>query len=200
MKERIISEAGILFAKYGIRSITMDALAEDMGISKRTIYENFKDKDTLLKEVIEFYKNVQVEEVNNIIRESENVIIALFKIMNNTINRMKQVNPLFFHDIKKYHRDIFDQIHDKGEIRDHSLTMKILSEGARQKIFRKDINLEIANLTLHHLFNMFSPESNMTQDGFHRGEMFNNIILPYLIGIATEKGQILIKEIGPFKY
>ena len=48
VQERIIVEAGQLFGKYGIRSMTMDALAEKMGISKRTIYERFKDKDTLL--------------------------------------------------------------------------------------------------------------------------------------------------------
>ncbi|MEX0987381.1 MAG: helix-turn-helix domain-containing protein, partial [Bacteroidales bacterium] len=45
IKERIITEAGTLFARYGIRSVTMDTLAEEMGISKRTIYENFRDKD-----------------------------------------------------------------------------------------------------------------------------------------------------------
>ena len=56
IQERIINEAGLLFSKYGIRSITMDALAEDMGISKRTIYEKFKDKDTLLMEVIKYFK------------------------------------------------------------------------------------------------------------------------------------------------
>ncbi|RLD55016.1 MAG: hypothetical protein DRI97_10320 [Bacteroidetes bacterium] len=50
--ERIIVESGQLFGTYGIRSMPMDALAEKMGISKRTIYERFKDKDTLLLEVI----------------------------------------------------------------------------------------------------------------------------------------------------
>ncbi len=55
IQERIIGEAGRLFALYGIKSVTMDTLAEDMGISKRTIYESFKDKDTLLNDVIVFW-------------------------------------------------------------------------------------------------------------------------------------------------
>jgi len=49
VKEKIISGARQLFTKYGIRSITMDMIAEQLGVSKRTIYENFKDKDELLK-------------------------------------------------------------------------------------------------------------------------------------------------------
>ncbi len=53
VRERILIESGQLFGKYGIRSMTMDSLAEEMGISKRTIYERFKDKDTLLLEVIQ---------------------------------------------------------------------------------------------------------------------------------------------------
>ena len=200
MKERIITEAGILFARYGVRSITMDALAEDMGISKRTIYENFKDKDTLLNEVLNFYKELQLREAEEIINNSVHVVEAMFRILERSVNQMKQVNPLFFHDIKKYHPHTFRKIQDKGDIRDHTITMRILNEGSDQGIFREDINLEIANLTIHELFDLFSPESKFTQNGYHRGELFNNIILPYIIGIATDKGRRLIREQGPFKY
>ena len=62
VRERIIVESGHLFGRYGIRTMTMDALAEEMGISKRTIYERFKDKDTLLMEVLRYYKNLTEQE------------------------------------------------------------------------------------------------------------------------------------------
>ena len=71
----------MLFGKYGIRSMTMDALAEEMGISKRTIYERFKDKDTLLLEVITYYKQQTAEEAHKIIDQSDNAIEAMFRIM-----------------------------------------------------------------------------------------------------------------------
>lgn len=200
LQERIVTEAGTLFAKYGIRSITMDALAEDMGISKRTIYETFKDKDTLLLEVISYFQKQQHNEAIEIIENSENIIVALFSLVNEMISMMKQVNPLFFHDMKKYHSHIFKQLEDKDEIQDHTMTRKILNEGLEQKIFRTDFNIEIVNLTLHELFNLFSPDSKLTLEGYHRGELFNNIIIPYFIGISTEKGRILIKEQGPIKY
>lgn len=200
IQERIITEAGKLFAKYGIRSITMDALAEDMGISKRTIYENFKDKDALLLEVITYFKKRQLKEANEIIMSSENVIIALFKLLNGMILTMKQLNPLFFQDLKKYHSHIFTKLQEKGDIRDHSITRKILFEGTAQGIIRADLNLEIVNLTIHELFNLFTPDCHFTQDGYHRGELFNNIIIPYLMGISTEKGRKLIEEQGSFKY
>lgn len=200
IKERIITEAGFLFARYGIKSITMDTLADDMGISKRTIYENFRDKDTLLMEVITYFKARQLEQASEILSEAENVIVALFRLLEEMVNTMKQLNPLFFQDAKKYHSGIFAKMQEKGDLRDHSVTRKILSEGIAQGIFRRDHNLEIVNLTLHELFNLFSPDSTLTAEGYHRGELFNNIIIPYLRGIATNKGIKLIDKQGLFKY
>ncbi|MDA3822461.1 MAG: TetR/AcrR family transcriptional regulator [Bacteroidales bacterium] len=200
IQKRIITESGRLFALYGIRSMTMDALAEDMGISKRTIYENFKDKDTLLLNVIVFYKEEQQKLANEIISKAENAIVALFELVNGMINIMKQVNPVFFHDIKKYHSEIFNQMSDKGDIRDHTMTCEIIKQGRAQDIFRTDFNLEIVVSTIHELFNLFSPNSKLTRDGYHRAELFNNIIIPYFIGISTEKGKTLMEEQGLFKF
>jgi TetR/AcrR family transcriptional regulator, cholesterol catabolism regulator len=194
IKERIITEAGTLFTRYGIRSITMDRLAEEMGISKRTIYENFTDKDTLLMEVIRYFKSRQLAEAKEIILQSENVIVALFTLLTGMVRTMKQVNPLFFHDIKRYHAMTFRKMQEKGDLRDHSITERILHEGIEQDIFRDDLNMELVNLTIHKLFNLFSPDSSFTTLGFHRAELFDNIIIPYLLGIATEKGRKLIEQ------
>jgi hypothetical protein len=89
---------------------------------------------------------------------------------------------------------------EKGDLRDHSVTRKILSQGIGQGIFRKEYNMEIVNLTLHELFNLFRPDAVLTNEGYHRGELFNNIIIPYLRGIATNKGIRLIDKQGAFKY
>jgi len=107
VRERIIIEAGLLFGKYGIRSMTMDALAEEMGISKRTIYERFRDKDTLLLEVVRYYKEKRMVEAFEIIEQSDNAIVAMFRLMKVTISQIEHMNPLFFHDFKKYHTRVF---------------------------------------------------------------------------------------------
>ncbi|MCK4748890.1 MAG: TetR/AcrR family transcriptional regulator [Bacteroidales bacterium] len=194
VKERIIIESGALFGKYGIRSMTMDALAEEMGISKRTIYERFKDKDTLLLEVIRYYKKKTTEEAHAIIEESENAIEAMFRIMKITISQIEQMNPAFFNDFKKYHARIFKTFADPGEIRDFSITLKLLETGVKQKVFRKDIHIDIVNRTLHTLFGLFGHEDNLLQSKYHHREMFEHIIIPYYRGISTPKGQSLLEE------
>jgi TetR/AcrR family transcriptional regulator, cholesterol catabolism regulator len=200
IKERIITEAGALFGRYGIKSVTMDTLAVEMGVSKRTIYENFRDKDELLLKVIKFFKLRQIHEANEVIRNSDNVIVALFSLLRGMINTSKQVNPLFFQDMKKYHSHIFRQLEEDGDLRDHSVTRKILNDGIQQGIFKSTINLELVNLAIHEMFNMFSPDSAMTTKGYDRAEMFNNIMIPYLTGLATEKGKILIEAQGKIRH
>ena len=69
IKERIIEEAALMFRTYGIRAVTMDMLASQMGISKRTIYENFVDKDELLEGVIYWMASKQKEMFESILDE-----------------------------------------------------------------------------------------------------------------------------------
>ena len=171
----------------------MDLLAEKMGISKRTIYERFKDKDTLLLEVINYYKQKRTREAHEIIEGSGNAIEALFSIMQIHINEIEHMNPLFFHDFEKYHTRIYRTLMGPEEIRDFSITGKLLEKGIKQKVFRSDMNIEIVNRTLHELFNLFGHESSMVDAGFHRKEMFDHVIIPYLRGISTEKGVTLLE-------
>ena len=194
VRERIIIESGALFGKYGIRSMTMDTLAEEMGISKRTIYERFKDKDTLLTEVIRFYKEERMKEALQIIDSSTDVIEAMFRIMKLTISQLERMNPVFFHDFKKYHTRVYRQMADPGEIRDMTVTRKMLETGVRQKVFREGIHIDIVNRALHQMFDLFGHESSLIGEGYHHRELFDHIIIPYLRGISTGKGVELLEK------
>lgn len=194
VRERIIIEAGELFGKYGIRTMTMDSLAEEMGISKRTIYERFKDKDTLLLEVIKYHKIKASEEAHRLIEQSDNAIEALFRIIKMTVGQMQRMSPAFFHDFKKYHQKVFKQFSEPGEIRDFSMTQKLLETGIEQGVFRDDLNIEIVNRTLHTLFDLFGHSSDMIDAGFHRNDMFEQILVPFFRGISTKKGRKLLVD------
>jgi hypothetical protein len=127
-----------------------------------------------------------------LIEQSENAIEALFRIMKTNIVQIEQLNPLFFHDFKKYHPRIYKQVAQPGDIRDYSITLNLLETGVKQKVFRSDINIDIVNRTLHELFELFGLESSFIQAGYRHKQMFDHIIIPYLRGISTEKGLALL--------
>ncbi|MBN1132877.1 MAG: TetR/AcrR family transcriptional regulator [Bacteroidales bacterium] len=194
IKERIITESGILFSKYGIRSMTMDAISSEMRISKRTIYEHFRDKETLLQEVILYHNNLQAEEANHIIEQSNNAIEAMFLILRQSIRIMKQINPVFFYDLTTYYASTFNRFSEHSKNRNYDFTLNLLQTGVRQKVFRNELNIDIVNRTFHELFKLFSPDHPLTQKDYNRRELFDNIIIPYFRGIATEKGAELIEK------
>ncbi len=194
VRDRILIESGILFGKYGIRTMTMDSLAEEMGISKRTIYERFKDKDTLLLEVIKYYKNQTSEEAHRLIEQSDNAIEALFRIIKMTVDQMQRMSPAFFHDFKKYHQKVFKQFAEPGEIRDYSMTRRLLETGIEQEVFRDDLNLDIVNHAIHAIFDLFGHNSSMIDAGFNRNDMFDHVLVPFFRGISTKKGRKLLVD------
>ena len=194
VRERIVIESGLLFGKYGIKSMTMDSLAEEMGISKRTIYERFKDKDNLLREVIIYYKNQSSNEAHRLIDQSDSAIEALFRIIKMTVSQMQRMSPAFFNDFKKYHQKVFKEFSEPGEMRDYSMTRKLLETGIEQEVFRDDFDIDIVNHAIHALFDLFGHDSTMIDAGFQHKDMFDHILIPFFRGISTKKGRKLLVD------
>lgn len=190
IREKIIEGAGNLFIENGVRQVTMDTIAQSLGISKRTIYENFKDKNDLLSsfltEAIHTHKRKSLE----ILKGADNVIDALFKFGEYNQEAVKSVNPCFFDDMKKYHPDVFKQIMGNDQLRNYEITYTILKRGINEGTFRKEIDIEIANLFIHHSMEFFQK---MTEERhIPHIKIWTSVHLPYLRGICTEKGQDLI--------
>ena len=102
LRERILVTATEAFASKGIKSITMDDIAAALGISKRTLYEVFSDKETLLEECILKGQKEGDEFLRNVLASSENVLEVLLKCYQRSIEQIHATNKQFFEDIKKY--------------------------------------------------------------------------------------------------
>ena len=107
-RQRIIEEAATMFRTYGIRAVTMDMLAGRLGMSKRTIYEVFSDKDELLNGVLKWMSQKQHELMGRIFNESDNVIEAIFKMLDLMSDHFQKMAPAFQMDMKRFHRNLLD--------------------------------------------------------------------------------------------
>ena len=192
--KRITEEAAVLFMKYGIKSVTMSSIADQLGISKRTIYEHFSDKDELLYSVIRSMAGRQKEAFSQIMEESDNVIEALFEILRVASGHFRNTNPNYFIDLKKYHYKVFERICNKGDIRNYEMSLKMLRRGVSENLFRDDINIEIVNAGIHGVINITHDENYLPADKYSRFEIIDNLLFNYLLGISTAKGQELINK------
>jgi len=194
IKDKIVLSSGKLFFKYGIRNITMDAIAEDLGISKRTIYENFKDKDELLKYCLEANTLEQNKVVDEILNNSENLIEALIKIIKYNVNTLKLINPVFYFDVQKYYSELFELKIKKNSKRNLTRISDILNRGIQEKIFRSEINVEIVALLILEQFKMMGNQEIFPENKFSKVEIFENISVNFIRGIATENGLRLLEK------
>lgn len=192
--ERIVEEALRLFMKYGIRNITMDDLAKHLGISKRTIYERFKDKNSLLLQCIESFSAEQQSRIDQIIKESAHVIDSIYRIIGQKSALMRNLNPLFMEDMRKFHPAIFKMIHKRDEQEDTSLTEQLLIKGKKEGIFLPEINTSLVTRFMREMFRLFGDNEVFPFDQYDRKEMFDNIFMTFIRGLCTSKGLKILES------
>lgn len=192
-KSKIVEGSAELFRKYGIKSVTMDIIATNLGISKRTIYEYFSDKDELLIGVFEYMSKKQKEVVTQIMHESENIINAIFKLIRITLDHFYTMSPGFIEDIKKVHRELIIKKKIKFEIPDFKNNQQLIDRGIKEKLFRRNINADIVNRTIYFMMLWVMKDELYPYEEFPRREVMKNTIINYLKGIATPEGLKLIE-------
>ncbi|MFP4367168.1 MAG: TetR/AcrR family transcriptional regulator [Bacteroidales bacterium] len=194
VNEKIVTRAVELFIDSGIRTITMDDIARDAGVSKRTIYENFRDKDDLLKFCLEYMDDVHSRENERIFSEAENTVDLVFRFVKQGIKALNTVNPLFFSDLKKYHYRIWKETYTSNYEKHLSKTFLIIEKGIDEGLFRKNIDVEVVAILINTQLQILSDEKIFPSDRFSKTVVFENIMINFVRGIATRKGLDLIEN------
>ncbi len=184
LRERIIETAVEAFTIHGIKSITMDDIANSLGISKRTLYEVFSDKETLLEECILRGQKEADEFVKEVLATAENVLEVLLKCYLRSIEKFHATNKKFFEDIKKYPK-AYELLRSRSD-QDLEETIQFFKDGVKQGIFRADVNFAIVNLLVREQIDLLMNTDICKRYSFL--EVYESIMFTYLRGISTEKG------------
>lgn len=184
LRDRIIVKAMEAFALHGIKSITMDDIATSLGISKRTLYEVFEDKETLLKEVLLKNQADRNEFLDKLVSESTNVLEVILVCFQKSIEVFHKTNKRFFEDIKKY-PSVYDMMKSNRDKESES-TIAFFKSGVEQGIFRGDVNFAIVNLLVRQQFDLLLNTNICSEYPFL--EVYESIMFTFIRGIATEKG------------
>jgi TetR/AcrR family transcriptional regulator, cholesterol catabolism regulator len=193
-RQRIIEEGAKMFRTYGIRAITMDMLAANLGISKRTIYEVFADKDELLKGVLKWMSEKQRERITELFDESGNVIEAIFKMLDLMVDHFQKMSPAFQMDMKRYHKALLDNPEELHDLPYYSNNSEVLKRGIKEGVFRSDIDIEITNKCMLEVARLSNDKDVFPPDDFMNKDVIRNFFINYLRGISTQKGLDLINR------
>jgi len=194
IKERIQQKARELFMRYGFRSVTMDEIAGQLGISKKTLYQFFEDKDSLVETVMQGEMAYMEFECNKQNTSSENAIDEMFKDMDSMEAVMDSLNPQIIFDLEKFYPRTFEKFKRHKNNFLFEVIKKNLKRGIHEELYRDDIDIDIiAKFRLESSFIIFS------QDLFPYGKysllkVSSEIYHHYLNGLATAKGKRLIDK------
>ncbi|WP_259014971.1 TetR/AcrR family transcriptional regulator [Emticicia fluvialis] len=188
IKERILKTAESLFRKFGIRSVSMDDIASELGISKKTIYQNFEDKDSIVYEIARTNMVCDIEESERIYKESANPIEQVFKETTLLRKQASTINPAVFYDLKKYHPKTWQLFQEYNKVNFLEIVKQNLREGIAQGYYREDINIEIlSRLRMEEVEFAFSREV-FPPESFNQMDVHTTLIDHFLRGIMTPKG------------
>lgn len=191
---RIKQKAHQLFMQYGLRSVSMDDIANSMGISKKTIYQFYADKDELVDAVVEseFKKNENLCEFDRL--NSLNAIHEIFMAMDMLADMFRSMNPSFIFDMQKYHPKAFLKFDQYKNDSLFNIVKSNILRGIDERLFREDIDVDIiARFRVQSLMLAFNPEFNSTLKK-SIPEIAKELIVHYLFGLVSMKGyKITIK-------
>jgi AcrR family transcriptional regulator len=187
LKERIIECASVLFFRKGIKSTTMSDVANASGISKRTLYEAFRDKEELLDVCVKESLDRSEQEMNEIVNSSEDVIDTMMRIYAKQLNEIKNINKSTIHDLRKYHSSIYKRIECRQK-EDANIFVPLFQRGIEQGFIRKDINIEITVWLLKSQFRALVDDNYIPTDKYSAGEIIRIIIFNFIRSIASSTG------------
>lgn len=187
-RERIIVESSNLFKRYGIRSITMDQIAENLGISKRTIYEIFSTKDDLLNACITYGMDEEKKTSQEILKNSANILEAFLLHIKKNIEAMNSISPLFMLDAMKFHSKVFKNKMKEREVSAYNHIVDFIKAGKAEGYFRPQINEDIVSKLIIEQFKIIGNDNLFPPDKYSKSEIFENIAVNFLRGIASIKG------------
>ena len=143
MQDRILNKARELMFQTGVKHVTMDDLATQLGISKKTIYQYYKDKDALVSSVVEFELANHALICNQSMKLADNAVHEIFLLMTVIQEMFNRMNPLALFEIEKYYPLAFEKIKNHKDDFIFSMISANLEKGIAEGLYRKDVDVTI---------------------------------------------------------
>jgi len=189
VKEYIVKESDKLFCQFGFKSVTMDDIAKHLGMSKKTIYQHFSDKDELVNILIKEKLNAQDCNMEFCASKAENAVEELFFALTNIHELLSSMNPKLFYDLQKYHPKAWLSFKEFKEKNLGKCILLNLERGVSEGFYRSEIKIDIlAQMRLEQVDLLFSQHNHYTMNTYSLVQVMTEITEHFLYGVCNPKG------------
>jgi AcrR family transcriptional regulator len=193
-KERILIKAEELFMQYGIRSVSMDDIANNLGMSKKTLYQYYADKDELVDAVVEGHINHIQCDCVDCRKDAKDAIHEIFITMERIVQEIGNMNPMLLYDLEKFHFKSYRRFRDHKDKFLAQVIKENIEWGIKDELYRPEINVDI--MCKFRIESMMIPfnVALFPPGKYNLGQLSQEIIEHFVYGLATIKGHKLIQK------
>ena len=192
--EKILGASAELFSQYGFKTITMDDISRRAGISKKTLYQHFANKEEVVNESVVWYKNHMTKDCSMMLQEVENAVEGMVQMMSFFDTMHKKINPMALFEMQRFYPDAYktfrEMLHDKDAV----MIRENLLQGMREGLYREDLNADLmARYRLETSLLILQPNLMVNE----RDELISvalEIAEHFMYGIMTPKGEKLYQK------
>ena len=193
-KERIAAKAEELFMQYGIRSVSMDDIANNLAMSKKTVYQYFADKDELVEAVVDGHIDIVEGDCMNCRKDAKDAIHEIFLTMEHIMQEFNNMNPMLLYDLEKFHFKAYQRFKN---YKDKFLLQIIRSNiewGIKEELYRADLNVDV--LSKYRIESIMIPfnVAVFPPGKYNLAKTSQIMIENFTYGLATIKGHKLIQK------
>jgi TetR/AcrR family transcriptional regulator, cholesterol catabolism regulator len=192
IKDRIKQKAHDMFLQYGIRSVSMDDIAASLGMSKKTIYQYYADKDELVDAVVEDELMGTQEDCTICRVKARDAVEEMVLTMMQIYDQFRNMNPVVLFDMEKFH----PRSHQRFHKHKNEFLLKVIRQnierGIEEELYRPEINVDV--LSKYRLESMLIPFNLLAfpPAKYNLAQVTQEIMEHFLYGLATPKGYKLI--------
>lgn len=194
VKERILLKSDELFNRYGIRSVSMDDIAAQLGMSKKTLYQYYTDKDDLVRAVFTGAMEQNRDACLMDKKSAENAIHEVFIAFDRVQEMFANMNPSVLFDLEKYHPATFGKFKEFKNVFLYQMIKANIERGIKEELYREDIDIDVlTRYRIQSIMLAFNSEvfPNNRNNILH---IEQQLIEFFLYGLASAKGQKLIQK------
>ena len=194
VKDKILEAALMLFYKFGIKGVTMDDIAKEMGISKKTIYRFFNEKDDIVTALCEVELKKHAANFEALVTESKDPVHEMILIYHHIQKVYSDINPVFFYDLHKSFTKASSEFDNFKKDFIYKSIYRNIEEGIKQELYRNDLDINFVTQ-----YRVAQMDLLMTKDNFNLGTMsyakaHQMVMDIFMHGISTVKGHKLINK------
>ena len=193
-KERILLKAEELFMQYGIRSVSMDDISNNLGMSKKTLYQYFADKDELVEAVVDGHINEVEGDCINCRTNATDAIHEIFLTMEHIMEELNNMNPMLLYDLEKFHFKAYQRFKNYKDKFLLQIIRNNIEWGIKDELYRTGLNIDI--LSKYRIESIMIPfnVAVFPPGKYNLAKTSEVMIENFTYGLATIKGHKLIQK------